>query len=247
MRNTWLKKCEVIKKMNEKVKKILTNVGIFSVAALIIAAIMASLNTKTPNSEKVWYPEMTMGNMDAKNYFVIYSDIACPYCIAFENAMVENKEELEQYIADNDILIEVRATDFLYEFGESNPVESRYAAVATYCAKDQGKFWDFYDTAVATVWNDYFKDSGKGAFTEFNKNGKDYWVEMGKSVGLGDEFESCVQEDKTLAAVMADADKMRKYVTGLPYFKFNNFISSGYDLGWGWDYVLKYFEAGLKS
>ena len=233
--------------MSEKVKTVLINVGIFAVAIAIIAAIMASINAKTPISEKVWYEEMTLGDMDAKNYFVIYSDIACPYCIAFENAMIEHKDELMGYLEEKDILIEVRATDFLYEYGESKPIESRYAAVATYCAKREGKFWDFYDKAVTTVWNDYFKESGKGAFTEFNKNGKDYWVEMGKSVGLGEEYEQCVMEDETLNEVKTDAERMAKQVNGLPYFKFNDFISSGFDLSWGWDFVLKYFEAGLKS
>ena len=233
--------------MSEKVKTVLINVGIFAVAIAIIAAIMASINAKTPISEKVWYEEMTLGDMDAKNYFVIYSDIACPYCIAFENAMIEHKDELMGYIEEKDILIEVRATDFLYEYGESKPIESRYAAVATYCAKREGKFWDFYDKAVTTVWNDYFKESGKGAFTEFNKNGKDYWVEMGKSVGLGEEYEQCVMEDETFSEVKTDAERMAKQVNGLPYFKFNDFISSGFDLSWGWDFVLKYFEAGLKS
>ena len=233
--------------MSEKVKTVLINVWIFAVAIAIIAAIMASINAKTPISEKVWYEEMTLGDMDAKNYFVIYSDIACPYCIAFENAMIEHKDELMGYLEEKDILIEVRATDFLYEYGESKPIESRYAAVATYCAKREGKFWDFYDKAVTTVWNDYFKESGKGAFTEFNKNGKDYWVEMGKSVGLGEEYEQCVMEDETLNEVKTDAERMAKQVNGLPYFKFNDFISSGFDLSWGWDFVLKYFEAGLKS
>ena len=233
--------------MSEKAKTVLINVGIFAVAIAIIAAIMASINAKTPISEKVWYEEMTLGDMDAKNYFVIYSDIACPYCIAFENAMIEHKDELMGYLEEKDILIEVRATDFLYEYGESKPIESRYAAVATYGAKREGKFWAFYDKALTTVWNDYFKESGKGAFTEFNKNGKDYWVEMGKSVGLGEEYEQCVMEDETLNEVKTDAERMAKQVNGLPYFKFNDFISSGFDLSWGWDFVLKYFEAGLKS
>ena len=233
--------------MSEKAKTVLINVGIFAVAIAIIAAIMASINAKTPISEKVWYEEMTLGDMDAKNYFVIYSDIACQYCIAFENAMIEHKDELMGYLEEKDILIEVRATDFLYEYGESKPIESRYAAVATYCAKREGKFWDLSDKAVTTVWIDYFKESGKGAFTEFNKNGKDYWVEMGKSVGLGEEYEQCVMEDETLNEVKTDAERMAKQVNGLPYFKFNDFISSGFDLSWGWDFVLKYFEAGLKS
>lgn len=227
--------------------KVLRIGAIVAIVVVIFGAIIASMNRKVPNSEKVWYPEMTMGNMDAKNYFIIYSDIACPYCIAFEAAMVEHHDELMKYIETNDILIEVRATDFLYEYGESNPIESRYAAVATYCAKKEGKFWEFYDAAVLKVWNEWFKGMGKSAFTEFNKLGKDYWIKIGEGAGLSSDFGTCVTNDETLPEVMADAKKMTKFVNGLPYFKFNNYISSGYDLSWGWEYVLMYFDAGLKS
>ncbi|MBR0488189.1 thioredoxin domain-containing protein [Candidatus Saccharibacteria bacterium] len=237
--------------MEEKTGKagaILRIVGVIAIIAVIIAAIVASMNHKTPVAEKVWYPEMTLGDMEtAENHFIIYSDIACPYCIAFEAAMVEHHDELMQYIEQNKVLIEVRATDFLYEFGESNPIESRYSAVATYCAKREGKFWNFYDKAVSTVWNDWFKGMGKAAFTDFNKLGKGYWIKMGKDVGLSDEFASCVENDETLPEVMADARKMAKFVNGLPYFKFNEYVSSGFDLSWGWEYVLMYFDAGMKS
>ena len=88
---------------------------------------------------------------------------------------------------------------------------------------------------------------GKSAFSEFNKLGKDYWIKMGQSVGLADDFATCVENDETLPEVMADAKRMAKFVNGLPYFKFNEYTSSGFDLSWGWDYVLMYFDAGLKS
>ena len=123
-------------------KKTLRVFGVIAVVGLIIAAMVASFNQKTPNSEKVWYPEMTVGNMDAENYFIIYSDMACPYCLAFENAIIEHEDEFQQYIAEKDILVEVRISDFLYEYGESRSIESRYSAEAMYCAKDEGKFWD---------------------------------------------------------------------------------------------------------
>ena len=163
-------------------KKALRVCGVIAVVVLIFAAIIASMNQKTPNAEKVWYPEMTVGNMDAQNYFIIYSDIACPYCIAFENAIIENEEEFKKYIEENDILVEVRLTDFLYEYGESKSIESRYSAEAVYCAKNEGKFWEYYDLAITKVWKEYFKDSGKGAFTEFNKLDKNYWIKIGEKV-----------------------------------------------------------------
>ena len=116
----------------QKVARIL---GLIAIAVVIFAAIIISFNQKTPNSEKVWDKDTTVGNMEAENYFIIYSDIVCPYCVAFENAIIENEDEFQKYIKENDILVEVRLSDFLYEYGQSNPISSRYSAEAVYCAK----------------------------------------------------------------------------------------------------------------
>ena len=228
-------------------KKFLRIFGIIAIVVVIIAAIVASMNNKPSNAELVWDEQMTVGNLDAKNYFIIYSDLVCPYCIAFENAIVENEEDFKNYIAEHDILVEVRLSDFLYEYGEANPINSRYSAVATYCAKKEGRFWDYYNKAVSSVWNDYFKDLGKSAVGKMSSINKTYWTNIGKLVGLSDEFANCVQNDETLDEVKANAAKTVKLINGMPYFKFNNFTSSGFDLSWGYDYVVKYFEAGLES
>lgn len=230
-----------------KAGKILRVAGIIGIVVVLIAAIVASMNNKPSNAERVWDEATTLGEMEAKNYFIIYSDIACPYCIAFENALIEHEDEFKQYLKDNDILVEVRLSDFLYEYGESNPIESRYGAEAVFCAKKEGKFWDYYDLAVTKVWDEYFAKSGKAAFTEFNKLKKDYWIKLGEKVGLGEDFSKCVEEDETLDEVMTNAKKSAKLVTGMPHFKFNEFVSGGFDLSWGWEDALKYLEAGLKS
>ena len=226
--------------------KILRVVGLLAVFGVIIAAVGASMQ-HTDAPVEVWYEDMTVGNLDAKNHFIIYSDIACPYCLAFENAIIEHEDDFRRYIEANDILVEVRLADFLYEYGESKSIESRYSAEAIYCAKDEGKFWDYYNKAVTKVWNEYYRDAGKSAFSEFNKLGKDYWLDLGKSVGLGDDFKNCLTSDDTLSAVKSDAKRMARLVDGMPYFKFNNYIASGFDLSWGWNYVKMYFDAGLKS
>lgn len=228
-------------------KKTFRIIGIVAIIAVIVAAIVASTTSKPSTADKVWDTQMTIGSLDAKNHFIIYSDLVCPYCIAFENAIVEHEDDFQKYLANNDILVEVRLSDFLYEFGESNPINSRYSAVATYCAKQEGKFWDYYNLAVTTVWHDYFKDLGKGAFTQLNKLGKDYWIDIGKKVGLSDDFVSCVENDTPLAEIQANAQKSAKLANGMPFFKFNSYTNSGFDLSWGWDYVLMYFQAGLES
>ena len=227
--------------------KALRIIGVVAVVGILIAAIATSLTHKTPNSEIVWDKDMTVGNMEAKNYFIIYSDFACPYCLAFENAIIEHESEFKDYIRDNDILVEVRLSDFMYEYGQSQSIESRYSAEAVYCAKNEGKFWDYYYAAIEKVWNDWFKDLGKAAFTEFNKLDKSYWIKIGKKVGLGETFETCVNNDEPLEDIIKTAKKMTKLVDGMPHFKFNNYSPSGFDLSWGWEYVLMFFDAGLKS
>ena len=228
-------------------KKTLRIISIIAVVGILIAAIVASMNSKPTNAEIVWDDKMTIGNIDAKNYFIIYSDLVCPYCVAFENAIVEHEEDFQNYIKDNDILVEIRLSDFLYEYGESRPINSRYSAVATYCAKNEGKFWDYYNKAISTIWNDYFEKSGKSAVKSMSSLDKSYWIKIGEKVGLGDTFKSCVENDDPIEEIEKNAAKSAKLANGMPYFKFNNYTSSGFDLSWGWDYVQMYFKAGLDS
>lgn len=228
-------------------KKTLRIIGIVAVIGVIIPAIVASMTAKPSNAEKVWDKDMTIGNLDAKNYFIVYSDLMCPYCIAFENAIVEHEKDFQKYIADNDILFEVRLSDFLYEYGETNPTNSRYSALGAYCAKSEGKFWDYYNLAITSVWNDYFKSSGKSAVSKMSQLGKDYWINLGKKVGLGEDFATCVQSETPLDEIKANAEKTSKLAKGMPYFKFNEYTNSGFDLSWDWQYVLMYFQAGLDS
>ncbi len=234
-------------KLSGRLGSIFKFLGIAVLAVLLIAAIITSTTAKPSNAEKVWDEQMTLGSLDAKNYFIVYSDLVCPYCIAFENAIVEHEEDFQNYLAENDVLFEVRLSDFLYEYGESTPINSRYSALGTYCAKNEGKFWDYYNKAVVSVWNDFFKDSGKSGVSKMSKIDKTYWIDLGKSVGLGESFENCVKNEETLPEIKQNAEKTVKLASGMPYFKFNSYTSSGFDLSWGYDYVLMYFDAGLES
>ena len=222
-------------------------IGVVAIVILLFAAIITTMNAKPNNSEKIWDEAMTIGNPEAKNYFVIYSDIVCPYCVAFENAIVEHEEEFQQYLEDHDILLEIRLSDFLYEYGESNPINSRYSAVASYCARNQGKFWDYYNLVISTIWNDYFKSSGKSALAKMSKLDKNYWIDLGKKVNLGEEFETCVENDEPLAEIRERAAKTAKLVQGLPAFKLNSYSPPGFSLEGTWEDVKAYFDEGLRS
>jgi protein-disulfide isomerase len=228
-------------------QKIARIVGLIALIVVIFAAIFTSINTKPSNSEIVWDTRTTLGNPDAKNYFIVYSDLVCPYCLAFENAILENEEEFKQYIEDNDILFEIRVSDFLYEYGEANPINSRYSAIATYCARDEGKFWDYYNKAITTVWNGYFKGEGKSGFAALIKNDQDYWTKIGEGLGLSDDFKTCIEEQRPLDEIVKNAAKTSELVEGLPAFKLNSYSPPGFSLSGTWEDVKAYFEEGLNS
>ena len=227
-------------------KKLIRIFGVIVVIGILGAAIIASM-VKPSNADMVWDEKTTVGKLDAKNYFIIYSDIMCPYCVAFENAIFENEEAFDTYIEENDILVEVRLSDFLYQYGESRAINSRYSAVAAYCAKNEGKFWDYYKKAITTVWNDFFKKLGKSAFTELNTKDKGYWISLGEDLDLSDEFKACVLNDDPLDEIIVNAEKTAKLAKGMPFFKFNKFTSSGFSLSGNWSDVLMFFKAGLDS
>ena len=239
-------------------KKVIRIVGVGLLAAAFLAAIIIGINSESSfEKEPVWDEATTIGNSDAKNHFIIYADLVCPYCIAFENATLEHEEEFEKYLEENDILYEVRLSDFLYEYGEARAFGSRHSALASYCAKKEGKFWNYYNLAVTRVWNDYFKILGKSAFTKLNSAGVDFWIDLGKEIGLNEDFENCVKNKESLGEVKENTERIvkqfKKYrdagqnAGGMPYFVFNNYSPPGFDTSWGWDEVLMYFKEGLKS
>ncbi len=227
-------------------KKALRIFGIIAVVTALIATIVISMSSKPSNTDMVWDKDMTLGNLDAKNYYIIYGDLACPYCIYFENPIVENIDHFKEYIAEKDILVEIRLTDFLYEYGTHKSDASRIGAIATYCAKDEGRFWDYYDLAVNTLYYNYFANNTAG-FDELDKAGEELWLGLGESIGLSDDFESCVKEQRPLATIIERAKKTSLLANGMPYFKFNSYTFSGFTPNGTYDDVMSYMEAGLKS
>lgn len=230
-----------------KAGKIVRIAGLVLLAGLLVFGIYTGSKT-TPISEKVWDERTTVGSMDAENYFVIYTDLMCPYCIAFENAILENEEEFNDYIEANNVLLEVKISDFLYEYGENRPINSRYGAEAAYCATNEDKFWDYYKAAIHTIWDNYFGSAGKAGFMALNSVDKNFWINIGTEVGLGETFSDCIKNDETLDLIIANTAKTVEAVNGgMPFFKFNRYGVSGFDLSWGWDYVEAYFDKGLLS
>ncbi|MFA6304257.1 MAG: thioredoxin domain-containing protein [Patescibacteria group bacterium] len=80
----------------------------------------------------------TLGNADAKNKIVVYSDFQCPYCAT---AMQVLAQLLKQHPID--LLITWK------DFPNPDHPQAQGAAVVARCAAAQNKFWDFHDYLYA--------------------------------------------------------------------------------------------------
>lgn len=224
-------------------QKTLRIIGIIAISAALLATIIISTMPKSNTAEEVWDVATTMGNINAKNHYIIYSDLACPYCIIFENAIVENEEEFKDYIKKNDILVEIRMSDFLYEYGTHPTAASRLGAIGTYCAKDEGKFWDYYDLAIAATAKEYYTYG----MSSDAPNKDEFWQTIAKQAGVSENWETCYKNKTPLRAIVDTAEKTAPLVDGMPYFKFNNYTFSGFNPNGDWDDVKLHLDAGLKK
>lgn len=235
----------------EKTGKILRTLGLIAVGGFLLALIIFNVSSTPPASDKVWDMRTTVGNSDAKNLFIMYTDLACPYCDAFSRVIMENQADFEEYIAQNDILFEVRVMNFLYNYGDSHPDMSNWSAQATVCATEQDKFWAYYHAALKALWDDYHSKGIGDSKTSPMITGmtRDYWVKIGEKIGMnGDELSDCMGSTETAKTLDSRVEKTtRSGASGLPYFVEGSFSTSGFDNTWGWSEVREYLGAGLKK
>lgn len=227
--------------------KFLRTAGITGVIVALFAIIIASSSTQSSPAGQVWNEAATVGNLDAKNYYIMYTDLMCPYCDVFSRVVMNNWDEFTAYLEENDILFEVRLTDYLAEAGSST--YSRAAAEAAYCAMHENKFWDFYHGAISALWRDYHsKGIGDSKTSPAIKNlPDDYWLKIGHGAGLGETFDDCIANHGAADELDKNTSRALQVAQGMPYFKFNRFTTAGFDSSWDWDYVKMYLDSGLKK
>ena len=217
------------------------------IGGAIVAAMITSTTRKTPLSEKIWNEGMTLGSLEAKNYFIVYTDLMCPYCNLYAQEVYHNEEEFEQYLAENNILYEVRVTDMLYD---ANGIEfSRVSAEGAYCANREGKFWDYYHTALVSLEEDYYKKGIGNSKTapRIEDMTRDYWKNIAEKAGIGGNFEACFDNGEALEEIDKNTTKANSVAYGLPSFAFNKYETSGFDPSWDFSIIKELYEAGLKS
>ena len=129
----------------------------------------------------------TLGDPNAPVYILEYGDYQCPYCFEFWS---ESEAQLiREYVDTGRVYFEFRSV------GAYIGPESGWAAQGSYCAGDQGQFWQYHNTLFAN-WT----GENAGDFTQ------DKLAKYAQALDLNmAEFGSCMSAEKHKATVEQDA------------------------------------------
>jgi protein-disulfide isomerase len=188
-------------------------------AALLVFAVVwpqlkpiAGIITVTPNPRPN-EDRNSMGDPNAPIKIEQFADFQCPYCKQF----FENTEPLlvQYFISTGKVQFTYRsAGNFVSGNVGTGNTESQDAALAAYCAADQGKFWEMHDALFANN-----RDvENQGSFVSRRLTA------IARSVGLDmPAWQNCYNSGKYKDQVQQDFDDFSKAVTdptkfGTPYF-----------------------------
>jgi protein-disulfide isomerase len=148
------------------------------------------------------------GNPNAQVTMVEFSDFQCPFCGRFSS------DALPQIQKD---YIDTGKIKFVYkQFPMDNlHPNAKAAAVASECANEQGKFWQYHDKlfSTQTAWENQ-------PATDVTNTFKKYATDMGLNAA---SFNSCLDTKKTASAVDKDSQQASQYgVSGTPTFYIGN-------------------------
>jgi len=149
-----------------------------------------------------------IGNPDAPITILEFSDFQCPFCARFYvQTLPAIKEEY----------IDTGKVNFVYR---DFPIQSIHpnalpAAVASECANEQGKYWEYHDILFEnqSSWAKLDTNTLISTFSEY-----------ANKVGLNQEqFDACLETGKYLEEIQQDLNDGRDYeVTGTPGFFIGN-------------------------
>ena len=151
----------------------------------------------------------TLGSKDAKVTVIEFADFQCPFCEKwFKDVEPSLKKD---YIDSGKVQFVFRHYAFLGQ-------ESTWAAEASECANEQGKFWEYHDY----LFNHQGAENS-GAFSKANLEG------FAAVLGLDTQkFNPCLETDKYATNVSTDFTEGQKAgVSGTPATFINGLISVG--------------------
>jgi len=132
----------------------------------------------------------------------IYQDYMCPYCGMFEK---EAQATIDKLVSDGKIQLTIHPIAILDEASNGTKYSTRASAAAA-CASDAGKLLPYNSALYANQ-----PQEGSDGLTT------DKLVQIGTSVGLGNDFESCVKSGTYLTWVPQVTDAAsRRGIQGTP-------------------------------
>lgn len=236
-------------------QKVIRVVALVGVIGLLVGLVIYNTLNPAPPDMGVWNEAMSKGDAaTAKHHFVMYTDIFCPYCDKFSNAVAANLDKWEKdYIERENILFEIRVTDVNYENGHSK--NSRPAGIAAYCAAKQNNFWDYYYALLAQMFDDYFSNGiGIDPYSEKIPDlPNSYFTDVAKGVKLDQKsFKQCVENQETAKELDKNTALAQNRINGgVPRFVFDKFTYDGFAGIWDttsdYEQVKTLMNAGLST
>jgi protein-disulfide isomerase len=191
----------------------------FATAIIIISAIIGYrlFFTSNPNG-KVEYTanySSVLGNENATVYVIEFSDYECPYCQASEGT----NQEVISRLKEGDSAWEAPIPKVIEDYVNTGKVKlvfrnfplhtnSKEAALAAFCAKEQDKFWEYHQLL--------FKNYDALTSTDLKK----YAVDLNLNLS---QFNQCLDSNKYQNNIdndMKDGDALG--VSGTPTFFIGN-------------------------
>ena len=166
-------------------------IGILFGTIMITAQDESSTDSMGLNKKNLLEGSTILGNPNAKISIVEFGDYQCTFCYKFHKDTM--KMIVEQYVVDGEV-------NFVYKDFPLNGPSSMMASEASYCAQEQGKFWQYHDMVFENWEGENTGWVTRVALERFAKN-----------VGLDMiEFNSCMDNSKYHQKVLENEEFARK-------------------------------------
>lgn len=149
------------------------------------------------------------GPVDAPIKVYEFVDYQCPACGQFNKSY--EPAVIEAFAKTGKVRWEIKSLTFLNSRGTGQ--ESTLGAHGTFCAAEQGKFWQFHNALFANQFGE-----GRGAFALPRLK------DMAGKLGMdGNAFEACMVSEKYKDTIVADTALATKFnVNSTPSFVIND-------------------------
>ena len=181
-------------------------------------------NSNILSKENLLYGSTILGNPESKISIVEFGDYQCTFCYKFHDETM--KIILDQYVMDGEV-------NFVYKDFPLNGAPSIMASEASYCAQDQGKFWEYHDLIYEnwegenTGWLtrnalDRFAKEVKLNLSEFNSCMND--SKYRQKVLENEQFAREIDVDATPSFIIFDNTNAYRIIGAQPFEKFEQVL-----------------------